>query len=303
MDLTLENFQHWFSEIWNLELYSNGEQTVYLSQLLIALGFVCVGILVSRRIASQIGYRLEKTGKIQRQTAYFIQRLFFYLFLIVVLLVALPIAGIPVTIFTVIGGALAIGVGFGAQNLFNNLISGIILLLESPIRVGDIVELNGQEGRVEEIGNRCVRVRRTDGVDMLVPNSNFLDQMVINWTLNDNDVRGHVTVGVAYGSPTKKVRDLIEQAAREHKLILNEPSEPIVLFEEFGDNSLNFRLLFWANVNRPMVRRRIESDLRYRIDELFREHGIVIAFPQRDVHLDTTKPLEVTVRKEKDTGQ
>lgn len=282
----------WFTDVWNMQLFSSSGSPVTLSQIVVALTVMVAGILIGRRIASAIGGRLQRSGRFNRSTAYLLQRLIFYVLVVVITLIALPIAGIPVTIFTVMGGAVAIGVGFGAQNLFNNLISGIIIMIEQPIRVGDIVEVEGGQGRVEEISNRCVRVRRSDGIDVLIPNSFFLEQPVVNWTHSDSDIRGELAVGVAYGSPTEQVRNLIMQAAGEHTEIRKEP-EPIVLYEEFGDNSLNFRLLFWTPVSRPMDLRRIRSDLHYRIDALFREAGITIAFPQRDVHLDTLKPLEV----------
>ena len=287
----------WFVQVWNMELFSSSGSPVRLSQIVVALAFLVVGIVVGRRFAVMIGRRLERSGRFNRSTAYLLQRLTFYLLVVIITLVALPIAGIPVTIFTVMGGAVAIGVGFGAQNLINNLISGIIIMIEQPIRVGDIVEVQGGQGRVEEISNRCVRVRRSDGIDVLIPNSFFLEQPVVNWTHSDSDIRGEVAVGVAYGSPTEQVRDLIMQAADEHKDVRKDP-EPIVLFEEFGDNSLNFRLLFWTPVSRPMDLRRLRSDLHYRIDALFRQDNITIAFPQRDVHLDTLKPLEVRLARE-----
>jgi small-conductance mechanosensitive channel len=282
----------WFSEVWNMELFSSSGSPVRLSQIVVAFAVLVIGILVGRRIASVIGSRLQKSGRFNRSTAYLLQRLTFYVLVVLITLIALPIAGIPVTIFTVMGGAVAIGVGFGAQNLFNNLISGIIIMIEQPIRVGDIVEVQGGQGRVEEISNRCVRVRRSDGIDVLIPNSFFLEQPVVNWTHSDSDIRGEVPVGVAYGSPTTQVRDLIRQAADEHPEIRKDPP-PIVLYEEFGDNSLNFRLLFWTPVSRPMDLRRIRSDLHFRIDDLFRAAGITIAFPQRDLHVDTLKPLEI----------
>lgn len=285
---------HWFAEVWNMELFSSSGSPVRLSQLVVALTVLVIGIMIGRRLASLIGRRIERSGRVNRSTAYLLQRALFYLLVVLITLIALPIAGIPITIFTVMGGAVAIGIGFGAQNLFNNLISGIIIMIEQPIRVGDIVEVQGGQGRVEEISNRCVRVRRSDGIDVLIPNSFFLEQPVVNWTHSDADIRGEIVVGVAYGSPVEQVRDLIMQAASEHKDIRSNPS-PIVLYEEFGDNSLNFRLLFWTPVSRPMDLRRIRSDLHYRIDALFREAGIVIAFPQRDLHLDTLKPLEVRV--------
>lgn len=281
-------------QIWGAQLYKSGDVEVQLNQLVISLLIVMAGGVVARFASGVLGRRLKQIARLNQHTAYVLQRIAFYVMLVMVVLVALPIAGIPITIFTVLGGAVAIGVGFGAQNLFNNLISGIIIVTQRPIRIGDIVEIDDAEGSVEELGNRCVRVRRTDGVDLLVPNSYFLENTIANWTLFDNDIRGSVSVGVAYGSPTERVRDLMLRAAQEHPKI-NKSPEPIVLFTEFGDNSLNFELLFWTSVQRPMDLRRIQSDLRYRIDAVFRQAGISISFPQRDVHLDAPKPIEVRV--------
>ncbi len=284
-------------EIWSVELFSSGDTVVELNQLVVALLVAVIGLVAGKYLARLVGRRLARVTGVGRQTAHVLERLFFYLLTVVIVLIALPIAGIPITIFAVLGGALAIGVGFGAQNLFNNLISGLILMIEKPIRLGDIVELEGAEGRVEGIGNRCVRVRRTDGVDVLVPNSRVLEDPVVNWTLFDNDGGGIVNLGVAYGSPVEQVRDLLDKAMREHKRIHAEPA-PIILFDEFGDNALHFTCLFWSEVTRPMDLRLIKSDLRFRIDALFREAEITIAFPQRDVHLDTLNPLEVRLRRD-----
>ena len=280
--------------LWHFELFKSGDNTIYLNQVFVALLVVFIGFVISRWMSRSIGKRLAKTGKLNENTTHALQRVFHLIFVVVIVLVALPMAGIPITIFTVLGGAVAIGVGFGMQNLFNNLISGIILMIEKPIRIGDIVFIGGDEGRVEDIGNRCTRVRRGNGVDVLIPNSHFLEQEVINWTLSDSDIRGEVLVGVAYGSDTKKTHDLMAQAAKENPKIHSSP-EPFILFEDFGDNALGFRLYYWARVNSPLDIDRINSEVRFRIDDLFKEADICIAFPQRDVHLDTLSPLEVKV--------
>jgi len=288
----------WMRSAWDFVLFKSGDTSVAVKQVVLALLLILLGILLSKRIARIVGRRLEKGGKFNANTVYVFQRLIAYLLIVVVTLVALPIAGIPITVFTVMGGAVAIGVGFGAQNLFNNLISGFIIMMEKPIRIGDIVELDGAEGKVCEIGNRCVRVRRGDGVDVLVPNSSFLEQPVVNWALRDAHLRGVMSVGVAYGSPCREVERLMLQAASEQERVLDD-REPFVLFEDFGDNSLVFSLFYWAHVSMPLDLRRLNSELRFRIDELFAESGIVIAFPQRDVHLDASKPLEVKVLPER----
>ncbi|MFG0315709.1 MAG: mechanosensitive ion channel family protein, partial [Planctomycetota bacterium JB042] len=198
------------------------------------------------------------------------------------------------TAFTILGGAFAIGIGFGSQNLMNNFISGLILLVERPIRVGDLIQVGDLLGIVERIGARSTLVRKPSNVDIIVPNSTFLESNVINWTLSDDTYRTWVSVGVVYGSPLREVSKLLRKAVDEHGLVLKSP-EPTLLFTDFGDDALQFEIHFWIRMRREMDRRRVESDVRFRIDGLFREAGIVIAFPQRDVHLDTARPLQVRV--------
>lgn len=291
-------FSSAFTTLWQTPLYTSGDTKIHFSQVVIALAIIIVGVIVVRIIGRHLLNRALIRNGASENTLFTFRRLFQFVAYLLLVLLALPLAGIPITIFAVLGGAFAIGVGFGAQNLLNNLISGFILLTESPIRIGDIVELENEQGRIEEIGNRCVRIRRFDGIHVLVPNSYFLEQRVVNWTLVSKDIRSIVSVGVAYGSPTEKVRDLMLEAAKEHTKINTEyPIE--VLFENFGDNSLTFNLLFWTSVSAPMDLRRVQSDLRYKIDALFAENDIVIAFPQRDIHLDTLKPLEVSIQRAK----
>jgi small-conductance mechanosensitive channel len=192
-----------------------------------------------------------------------------------------------------ISGAVAIGVGFGAQNIINNVISGWILMSERPVRIGDFIELDDtNRGVVETIGNRSTRIRRIDGVHMLVPNSQLLERTVVNWTLVDRKFRTSVRVGVVYGSPVRLMEELLQQAVRERKEVLTDP-EPIVVFEDFGDNALIFDTFFWCESSGEKELRVIRSDIRFRIDELCRENDIVIAFPQRDVHLYAKTPIEV----------
>ena len=207
---------------------------------------------------------------------------------------ALSLLGIPLTAFAFATGAIAIGVGFGAQNIINNFISGWILMAERPIRIGDYIEIDAWQGTVESVGNRSTRIRRTDGVHLLVPNSLLLERTVVNWTLVDQQIRTTVRVGVEYGSPVQQVSELILQAVEGQGQVKNSPS-PNVVFEDFGDNSLVFDAYFWCDVTGEKLLREIRSDIRFRICDLFEEHGIVVAFPQRDVHLDTKDALKIQV--------
>jgi small-conductance mechanosensitive channel len=174
----------------------------------------------------------------------------------------------------------------------NNFISGLILMLERPVRARDVIEVDGNHGTIEKIGARSTQIRSTDGRHIVVPNSFFLESNVVNWTLSDDLIRTKVSVGVNYGSPTRLVEELIHRVVMEVDQVLKSPP-PIIVFEEFGDNALIFETYFWVNARAPMEVRRVQSAVRFRIDDLFREHQLVISFPQRDVHLDSVKPLEV----------
>ena len=286
-----------FREFWYyplIKLSSGAEITV--SQVALTLLVVVGGLILGRWLQKLLARQLQKR-KMNPNAVLTIQRVVFYFILVLVFVTALAMLDIPITALAFISGAVAIGVGFGAQNIINNLISGWILMSERPVRIGDFIEIDSHKGVVESIGNRSTVIRRTDGVHMLVPNSHMLERMVINWTLVDLHIRTTVRVGVAYGSPVERVVQLFEEAVRAQPEVLKDP-KPIVVFEDFGDSALIFDAYFWADVGGERELRTIRSEIRIRIDRLFKEHDIVIAFPQRDVHLDTAQPLEVRFRKE-----
>ena len=270
--------------------------------IVIAVGILFAGIFLARRISRIIRRRALARLKMPEGTLTAYQSLIFYVLLIFVAFFALSVSNIPLTAFTVIGGALAIGVGLGSQNLVKNLMSGIALLVEQPIRVGDMVEVDGILGTVESVGARSTRIRTFTNTHIIVPNSSFLENNVINWTLSDEKIRVCVTVGVAYGSPMREATRFLRTAAEGHGRILKNP-KPIVLFTEFGDNALHLEVHFWIRMKTVMDRRTIESDMRFAIERQFHNAGIVIAFPQRDVHLDSVKPLEVRLLRESNEAE
>ena len=218
----------------------------------------------------------------------------FFTILVLVVITALGLLGIPLTAFAFATGALAIGIGFGAQNIINNFISGWILMAERPIRIDDFIEIDAWQGIVERVGNRSTRIRRSDGVHLLVPNSQLLERTVVNWTLVDQSIRTTVRVGVEYGSPVRLVSELIMKAVAGQAQVKTTP-EPTVVFEDFGDNALIFDAYFWCDVTGEKLLREIRSDVRFRICDLFDENNVIVAFPQRDVHLDTKDALEIRV--------
>ncbi|MCA9503721.1 MAG: mechanosensitive ion channel [Spirochaetaceae bacterium] len=279
-------------DVWRYEIFAVEDQSITIGSLVLAILLISIGAQLSRIGAKSLRGFAERRFSLDAGVAHALQNLSFYVLLTSFALFALRLIHFPLTAFTVIGGALAIGIGFGSQNVMNNFISGLILMLERPVRAQDVVEVDGNHGTIERIGARSTQIRSTDGRHIVVPNSFFLESNVVNWTLSDDLIRTSVGVGVAYGSDTRLVERLIRQVVTELEGVLQDPT-PIILFQEFGDNSLNFEVHFWVLARAPMQMRRVASQVRFRIDDLFREHGVVIAFPQRDVHLDTTRPIEV----------
>jgi small-conductance mechanosensitive channel len=254
-----------------------------VGQLLLVALLLLVGIAGGRVVQRIVSRRLVKAS-IQPDAALAIERILFYAIVVIVAMTALSLLHIPLTAFAFVSGAVAIGVGFGAQNIINNFISGWILMSERPVRIGDIVEIGDAYGVVESIGTRSTRIRRVDGVHLLVPNSSMLENTVVNWTLIDRNIRTSISVGVAYGSPVRKVAELIRTAVDEHPDVLQDPP-PAVIFDDFGDSALIFETMFWSNVGGERLLRRIRSDIRFRLTELFEANNIQIPFPQRDIHI------------------
>jgi small-conductance mechanosensitive channel len=180
-------------------------------------------------------------------------------------------------------GFLGVGIGFGLQNIFNNLVSGLILAFERPIQVGDIIQISTLNlmGEVKEIGIRASIVRTFDGAEVVVPNGNLISNEMINWTLSDNRRRQEIIVGVAYGTDTNKVLEILNVLISDHENILKNPA-PLVIFLGFGESSLDFRVLFWTHFD---VGLSTKSKVGMEIDEAFKKAGIEIPFPQRDLHL------------------
>jgi len=282
------------SEILDTTLFTIDEHGVRVRQLLIALVVLFLGLLLLKQGIRLFRKRVLPKTTLKPNEAAALTKIVYYFGVLVILLFCMRLVHLPVTAFAFLGGALAIGVGFGAQNLLNNFISGFIIMAERPIRLGDLIELEGSFARVEDIGPRCTRIRTADNIHILVPNSSFLEKNIVNWTLSDQKIRAHVDVGVIYGSPVREVERLLVKAAEENEKILREPG-PFVLFRDFGDNALIFSLYFWVSMETMAEKLILESNIRFRIDDLFREAGLVIAFPQRDIHLDTTRPLELKV--------
>ena len=260
-----------------------GGAHVSLVKLVLFLAFLTIVIVLARTVGGLVGSRLlERTG-VDPGLRYAIGRMTYYALLVLGLMVAFQTSGVEVGSLAVVLGALGVGVGFGLQNIVNNFVSGLIVLAERAVQVGDWIEGAGREGRVERIGARSTSIVTSDNITIIIPNADLVSQHIINWSHGDPKVRFRIPVGVAYGSDILRVREVLLEVASAHPAVLRNPL-PMVFFSGFGDSSLNMELAVWTT-EMTKTPYRFRSDLNFAIDEAFRRHGIQIPFPQRDVHI------------------
>ncbi|UGU17003.1 mechanosensitive ion channel [Sinomicrobium kalidii] len=205
-----------------------------------------------------------------------------YITYVLVIIFTLDASGINITVFLAPFAALAVGLGFALQQLFQDIMSGILIITDKSLHVGDIVEVDDKVGRVTSIHLRTTRMETRGGKVLIVPNHKFMSDPLFNWTQNGNTVREEVNVGVAYGSDVELVKDILLKCASRHPGVLEFP-EPFVLFENFGDSSLDFGVYFFLPDG--FVALRVKSEIRFEIDKMFRENNVSIPFPQRDIHI------------------
>jgi small-conductance mechanosensitive channel len=254
-----------------------------LLQIFLLIVLLVAVFWISSRTKRFLFNRLLADSGLDRSLQYAIAQIISNVVLAAGIVIVLENTGIHLAALAVFAGAVGVGVGFGLQNITSNFISGLVILAERPITIGDRVEVAGIVGRVQQIRARSTVIVTNDNIAMIVPNSKFIDSPVTNWHYGDPRVRFRIPVGVAYGSDTGKVRDALLAAGRENANTLTEPA-PSVFLEKFGDNSIDFQLVVWSSEMsaRPS---RYRSDLNFAIEEKFREAGIEIAFPQRDLHI------------------
>jgi small-conductance mechanosensitive channel len=258
-----------------------GDTTFRLSGVLIAVLVLFFTHLTARLWRQALKGRILARSGMTHGARDSVATISVYLIWAVGILIALHVFGISTTSLMVAFGALGIGLGFGLQNIFNNFLSGLILLFERPIQVGDDIEINGIWAKVMQINVRATVVQTYDGAALIIPNSEFISNLVTNWSHRDPYLRRQINVGVAYGSDTELVRRTLLEAAANTAEVLTRP-QPDVLFTDFGESTLDFRLRVWTTVNDML---RADTALRFEIDRLFRQRGIEIAFPQRDLHV------------------
>jgi small-conductance mechanosensitive channel len=254
-----------------------------LTQIFLLIALLVGVFWLSSRTKRFLFTRFLANSGLDRSLQYAISQIIANVVLFVGIFVVLENTGIHLAALTVFAGAVGVGVGFGLQNIASNFISGLVILAERPITIGDRVEVAGVAGQVQQIRARSTVIRTNDNITMIVPNTKFIDSPVTNWTYGDPRVRFRIPVGVAYGSDIRKVREALLAAGRENPNTLDDPA-PSVFLEKFGDSSIDFELVVWSSEMsyRP---RRYRSDINFAIEQKFREAGVEIASPQRDVRI------------------
>ena len=266
----------------NAELWQSGNYAVRLKEFAYALALILLGTWAARRIVipAILWFATRRSG-MDKTGSRSLSRILLFIATIGIFLGALRIVGIPLEAFAFLGGTLAIAIGFGAQNLFKNLIGGILLTVKRPFRIGSVIEVGGISGVVSDIGYSVTIIRTFDAKEVLIPNSDLLEKQVINWNLSDALLRCEVVVGVEYGTPAEQVRDALLAVADSNPEILKNP-KPEVLLNEFADSSMEYILYFWVNL-RVSKRLVVASDVRMLIQKKFAESGIEMAYPHMDV--------------------
>jgi small-conductance mechanosensitive channel len=262
-------------------LFAIGGTPVTVASIITFVLFLGIAFLLSGFLRKGLLPVYQRRG-VDVGVQYALNRLLHYVVIALGIFLALENLGVSLTALAGLGAILAVGIGFGLQNITQNFVGGLILLLERPVKQGDFVEVGWVKGSVRQIRARATVVTTLDNVDIIVPNGQFITEQVVNQTLDNRRVRASIRVGVAYGSDIELVGRTLGEVARTNPTVLIEPA-PSVLFVDFGESSLDFILLVW--LADPLLGQTTASELRFAIDRAFRERGIEIPFPQRDLHL------------------
>ena len=281
MNETLQAIWDFIVKAWTTELF--GADTVTIGGILLLVFLFASVIIVERFLQRLLIRRFLSKTRLQPSLQFGLSRIIGYMLIAIGFYVAFQAVGFDLSSLAIIAASLGVGVGFGLQNIINNFVSGIIILAERPISIGDRIDVAGVAGRVTKIQLRSTTVVTNDNITMIVPNADFISNTVTNWSHGDPKVRIRVPVGVAYGSDLKLLQRLLLEAAEEHPKALRDPS-PVVLFTEFGDSSLNFELGVWTQ-EMTATPIHFTSQMNFIIEQKLRENDIEIPFPQRDLHV------------------
>ncbi len=278
--------QEQITHIWNIltaPLLSIGQAELSFWKILTIIITIAIIAGVARFLKRLVSGKLLEQSVHDEGTRVALGTILQYLLVFFGFLIVLQSAGIDLSTLTVLSGTIGLGIGFGLQNIVDNFFSGLIILLERPVKVGDRIEIGAINGDVTRIAIRSTTVRTNDNINIIIPNSEFVSKQVINWSHTDRNVRVAVPVGVSYNSDPAKVRDILLGVADNHPAILDHP-KPDVIFLGFGNSSLDFELRVWTRTH-IQIPKTLRSELNYRIFEAFKANGISIPFPQRDLHV------------------
>lgn len=270
-------------DLFTVTIFTLGKTNISLTFIVVFfLAFVTL-FYISNKVEKLLVKRILIKSNLNKGTIQATGAILKYIILTVGFFVIIHTAGIDLTALGFLAGALGVGIGFGLQNITNNFISGIIILFERPIKVGDRIEVGHVKGDVHEISARSTTIITNDNITLIVPNSEFISNTVINWSHNDRVVRFHFPVGVSYNEDPRIVRKIVLEVVNQNSGVLKKPHAEL-LFDSFGDSSLNFNLIIWTTeyTDRPMI---LKSQLYYAIFKKFKDNNIQIPFPQRDLHL------------------
>lgn len=278
-------------DILHYQLFELNKTWITPSSIIMFMVVVLVFFLFSKILRTAILNRILNQFQIDQGTKYNLNRVIHYLIMITGAIVSFQFIGLDLTGLAFIFGLLSVGIGFGLQNIASNFVSGLILLFERPIKIGDRVTVGDTEGDVTAINMRSTTIRSLKNITIIVPNSDFISSQVINWSHGDPTVRLDVEVGVSYNSDLDTVIRCLKEVARENSDVLSEP-QPDVYFTGFGDSSWNMRLLVW--LNNPYRYYATRSDINCAIVKKFRENKVEIPFPQRDLHVRSPLPVPLS---------
>ncbi|WP_420577785.1 mechanosensitive ion channel family protein [Ekhidna sp.] len=277
------DFLNEVGKLFTTKLFELGESNITLGTILYFIISFIILTLVAKHFRNLLVNKILVKANMEKGARNSIGLITRVMIMFIGAIFIIQSAGIDMSSLSLLAGALGVGIGFGLQNITDNFISGIIILFEKPIKVGDRIVVGDTEGDVINISVRATTILTNENVSIIVPNSEFISSRVINWSHNDRNIRFDIPVGVSYAEDPVEVKDVLMKVADENEHVLKHPA-PHVFFDEFGDSSLNFTLAIWTSTHTDKPRR-LKTELYFEIFERFKEKGIEIPFPQRDVYI------------------
>lgn len=280
---TSQNILDWLKAALQIELFQLGESQFTTKTLLLLIFSFFLLFFFSGMIRRVLANKIFPRYKIDVGVGQAIATIVKYTLIVIGVVIIFQTSGIDLSALGILMGALGVGIGFGLQHITNNFISGIIILFERPVKVGDRVEIDGLAGNIVKISARATTILTNDNIAVIVPNSDFINKHVINWSHNDKKVRISFPVGVSYKEDPERIRKILISVVDDNPGVMKEP-RPYIRFDQFGDSSLNFNVMVWTSdyIDRPSA---LKSELYYAVFKAFREHNVEIPFPQRDIHI------------------